>query len=334
MASPTEGYVLHSYGPERYVRHAVASVQTLRRHDAERPVALFCSEPHRALLQRRGLAAEFDVLDLLPPEHQSIVGFKHHLDQFQVFERSLFVDADMIWCRDPDALWRQLAAFSFTATGLQNADHFFGGPKGLGVLVDVLLGRRRRTLRRFGLTALPRVQAGMIYAQDEDCTREVCERASHFLSRADETHFRSRLDEGRSEETCEWSLAMAMSDCGLHVFPWLQGRNSPQLDYIDGLVDHGPAFRDVSYRFYTSPSAYSLRGIPNEGIRDALLWLAEWMPRMGEYVTVTPYALHFGWLHQKKPFHDFAERVWGRLATDRSQPRPARSSTSASDAAG
>ena len=328
MASSTEGYVLHSYGPERYVRHAVASVHSLRRYDAERPVALFCSEAHRALLRRQGLAAEFDVLDLLPPEHQSIVGFKHHLGQFKAFDRSLFVDADMIWCRDPDPLWQQLAAFPFTATGLQNADHFFGGPKGLGVLVDMLLGRRRRTLRRFGLTALPRVQAGMIYAQDNERTRQVCTRASHFLQRADETHFRSRLNEGRSEETCEWSLAMAMNDCGLHIFPWLQGQNSPQLDYIDGLVDHDAAFWDVEYRFYTSPSTYSLRGIPYEGIRDALFQLAEWMPRMGEYVTVTPFALHFGWLHQKAPFRTFAERVWNRLDTEDDRSRHAQPSAS------
>ncbi len=332
MASSTEGYVLHSYGPERYVQHAVASVRTLRRHDAERPVALFCSEAHRALLRRQGLAGEFEVLDLLPPEHQSIVGFKHHLDEFKAFDRSLFVDADIIWCRDPDPLWQQLSAFSFTATGLQNADHFFGGPKGLGVLVDMLLGRRRRTLRQFGLTALPRVQAGMIYAQDEACTREVCARAAHFLRRVDETHFRSRLNEGRSEETCEWSLAMAMSDCGLHVFPWLQGKNSPQLDYIDGLVDHDPEFRDVDYRFYTSPFTYSLRGIPYDALRNSLFRLAEWMPRMGEYMTVTPYALHFGWLHQKSPFRTFAQRVWERLDTDAPRPRaPQRSASDVSD---
>ena len=321
MSSPREGYVLHSYGPDRYVKHVVASIRTLRRHDPDRPVALFCPESHRALLERRGLDAHFDVLAELPPPHRSIVGFKHHLDQFKPFERSLFVDADMIWCRDPDPLWRQFAAFPFTATGLQNADHFFGGPKGLGVLADMLLGRRRRTLRRFGLTHLPRVQAGMIYAQDDAVTREVMGRADDFLARSDETHFRSRLDEGRSEETCEWSLAMAMSELDLHVFPWLQGRNSPQLDYIGALVDHDPGFEDVTYRFYTSRFVYGLRGLPNTDVLNALLTLAEWMPRMGEYTEFTPYVLHFGWLHQKAPFHDFAERAWARMTDEQRRPR-------------
>jgi len=333
MAASQEGYVFHSYGPDRYVKHAVASVHTLRRHDADRPVALFCPESHRAVLERRGLDAHFDVLGNLPPKHQSIVGFKHHLDQFKAFERSLFVDADMIWCRDPDPLWQQFAAFPFTATGLQNADHFFGGPKGLGVLVDMMLQRRKRTLRQAGLTSLPRVQAGMIYAQDAATTQAVVEQAADFLARSDETHFRSRLNEGRSEETCEWSLAMAMRELDLHVFPWLQGRNSPQLDYIDVLVDHDPDFQDVTYRFYTSPFVYSLRGIPAEGLRDTLLWLAECMPRMGEYVEFTPYVVHFGWLHQKEPFHDFADRAWTRLTDEQWHPRRADGSSTEAEPA-
>lgn len=328
MPSTREGYVLHSYGPDRYVKHAVASVHTLRRHDEDRPVALFCPEHHRAVLERRGLDDVFEVLEDLPPKHRSIPGFKHHLHQFKAFDRSLFVDADMVWCRDPDPLWQQFAAFPFTATGLQNADHFFGGPKGLAVILDILLGRRVRTLQRFGLKRLPRVQAGMIYAQDTSITREVGEAAANFLDRADETHFRSRLNEGRSEETCEWSLALAMSTLDLHVFPWLQGRNSPQLDYIDGLTEHDPDFQDVSYRLYTHPFVYSLRGLPNARIRDFLLWIAEYLPRMGEYVEFTPYVLHFGWLHQKEPFYDFAERTWSRLSTARTRPRRVESGSS------
>lgn len=325
MTTSREGYVFHSYGPERYVKHVVASLGTLRRHDPDRPVALFCPDPHRALLRRHGLDDQFDVLEDLPADHRSIVGFKHHLDRFKVFDRSLFVDADMVWCRNPDPLWQQFAAFPFTATGLQSADHFFGGPKGLGVVVDVLLGRRRRTLRRFGLTALPRVQAGMIYAQDTACTQDVVARAAQFLEQRSQTHFRSRLEEGRTEETCEWSLAMAMSDLGLHVFPWLQGRNSPQLDYIDTLVDHDPDFQDVSYRLYTSPFVYSLRGLQSSGLRRTVFQLAEWMPRMGDYVEFTPYVVHFGWLHQKRPFHRFAERMWQRTVAERAEPRSAES---------
>ncbi len=321
MSFPREGYVFHSYGPDRYAKHVVASVDTLRRYDQDRPVALFCPSSHQSLLERRGLDAHFDVIEDLPPAYQSIVGFKHNLHRFKVFDRSLFVDADMVWCRNPDPLWQQLAPFSFTATGLPNADHFFGGPKGPGVLLDILLNRRRRTLQHFDLTYLPRVQAGMIYAQDERCTREVAQTASDFLDRADETHFRSRLNEGRREESCEWSLALAMSKLDLPVFPWMQGHNSPQLDYIDGLTEHDSDFREVSCRFYTVPFVYNFRGLPFGWLRDLLLALAEFLPGVGEYMTVTPYTIHFGWLHQKQTFYDFVERAWERLTEEQTQPR-------------
>lgn len=318
-----EGYVLHSYGPERYVRHAVASATTIRRHDTRRPIALYCPPQHRALLERHGLARLFSLIEPLPEAHRSIVGFKHHLHRFKPFDRALFVDADMIWCRDPDPLWQQLRAFSFTATGLEQADFFFGGPKGAGVVIDILLNRRRRTLDRFGLTYLPRVQAGMIYAQDDDHTRQVCEQAQRYLQRADETHFRSRLHEGRREESCEWSLAMAMSRFELPIFPWLQGHNSPQLDFIEGLTAHDTDFREVACRYYSNDFVYSLRGLPAPRLRDALINLLTCLPGRGDYMDVTPYVLHFGWLHHKQPFYDFAQRTWTRLLrTPRRVPTP------------
>ncbi len=315
MSTTAEGYVLHSYGPEKYVRHVVASVLTLRRHDPGRPVALYCPPHHRDLLASHGLDTLFaHVLDL-PSAHHSIVGFKHHLHVFKPFERSLYVDADMVWCRNPDPLWQQLAAFPFTATGLERADFYFGGPKGLGVILDYLRDRRRRTMRRFGLTHLPRVQAGMIYSQDADLTRQACETASGFLARRAETHFRSRLTEGRSEESCEWSMAMAMSHLRLPIFPWFQGFNSPQLDFIEGFVEYDPDFEHVVCRYYSDRFVHSLRGFPNPHLRDALVRFFTRMPGRGDYMDVTPFTLHFGWIHQKQPFFDFADRAWAHLTS-------------------
>lgn len=310
MRPQREGYVFHTYGSEKYVRHAVASVVTLRRHDPDRPVALYCPPSHREVLEANGLDALFQDIEHLPAENRSIVGFKHHLHDFMPYERSLFVDSDIVWCRDPEPIWQQLRAYSFTATGLERADFFFGGPKGLQVIVDVLLNRRRRTMRQFGLTHLPRVQAGMIYSGDREIAEEVCSSAASFLGQHENTHFRSRLHEGRSEESCEWSLAMALSRHGLPVFPWLQGSNSPQLDFVEGLTSYDPEFRDVTYRYYTDSFVYSLRGIPSRKLRDFCIRLASALPGRGDYQEFTPVSLHFGWLHYKAPFHAFAERVW------------------------
>ncbi len=308
-----EGYVLHVYGAERFVEHAVASVLTLRRHDADRPVALYCTEAQKALLERHHLDVLFERVEVLPEAHRSIVGFKHHLYRFKPYDRALFVDADMVWCRDPEPLWQTLAAHAFTATGLERADAFFGGPKGAGILIDWLLDRRRRTMRAFGLTHLPRVQAGMIYAADDETTRTVCELAQNFLERRAETHFRSRLQEGRTEESCEWSLAMAFSRLRLPVLPWLQGYTSPQLDFVEGFVQHDEAFEHVLVRYYADRFVFSLRGIQQPRLRDWVLKVAARLPGRGDYMDVTPYALHFGWKRHKEPYNVFAARTWTRL---------------------
>lgn len=315
MRPQLEGYVFHTYGPERFVRHAVASVVTLRRHDRNRPVALFCPPEHRKALEDNGLDSLFEDIEDLPPENCSIVGFKHHLHEFMPYDRCLFVDSDIVWCRNPDPIWQQLGAYSFTATGLERADFFFGGPKGWQVIVDFLLNRRRRTLRRFRLTHLPRVQAGMIYTGDRETTEDVCTAAAAFLDRREETHFRSRLHEGRSEESCEWSLAMAMSRYDLPVFPWLQGQLSPQLDFVEGLTDYDADFRQVTYRYYTDPFVYSLRGIPHRRLREGLIRIASMLPGREDYQEFTPISLHFGWLHYKAPFEAFSEHVWASQST-------------------
>lgn len=317
QTSAVEGYVLHTYGSDRYLRHAVASVHSLRRWDRRRPVALYADASQIDTLRRQGLDDMFDVLEEIPAENRSIVGFKHNLHLFKAFDRSLFVDADMIWCRDPDPLWLGLSAYPFTATGQDRADAFFGGPKGFGVLTELLMDRRRRTMKKFGLTYLPRVQAGMIYAADDRLTRMVCETATEFLSRQPETHFRSRLNEGRSEESCEWSLAMAMSALDLPVLPWFQSQNSPQLDYVEGFVDHDELFRNVRCMYYSDPFVHGLRGIPNARVRRLLIEAFSALPGKGDYMWVTPYALHFGWLHHKQPFFDLSDQIWEHLLTEK-----------------
>ncbi|MCB0717098.1 MAG: hypothetical protein KDD65_01550 [Bacteroidetes bacterium] len=312
-SSKTEGYVFHSYGPERYVHHVVASVVTLRRHDRHRRIALYCPESHATALREKGIEGLFDVIEELPAENHSVVGFKHNLHRFMPFDRSLFVDADTVWCRDPDSLWKQLSAFDFTATGIERSDFFFGGPKGLGVAMDYVFDRRRKTMRRFGLTHLPRVQAGMIYAQDREVTERACSLAREYFDGRDKTHFRSRLEEGRNEESCEWSLAMAMSGLELPIFPWLQGFNSPQLDYITGLTEHDVDFNEVKCRYYSDRFVYNLRGVPNEGLRRILIGFFSRLPGRGDYFNVRPYVLHFGWLNHKQPFIDFSERNWRQI---------------------
>lgn len=313
-----EGYIYTTYGHPKYLKHAVASVVSLRRYDENRPVALVCVQKHKDILEEHGLSDIFDVIHVISSDRASIVGFKHNIHDYMFFEKNIFLDSDIIWCKDPDNLWTSFEPYPFTITGTQVSDNFFGGPKHIGIIADILLRRRQRTLNHFGLTYLSRVQTGMIYAQDYNTTRKVCELSQKMLDRKDETHFRSRtLEQGRSEESCEWSMAMAMSKLDLPVYPWLQGHTSPQLDYIADLTSHDPDFDYVECTYYSDQFVYNFRGLKTTCIRKALIQFFSLIPGKGDYLKTTPYCLHFGWYHQKQPFFEFSERTWHALKKEK-----------------
>ena len=140
----------------------------------------------------------------------------------------------------------------------------------------------------------------MIYAQDNAATAAVCRSAAEFLAQRSKTHFRSRLNEGRKEESCEWSLAMALSTLRMPIFPWFQGYDSPQLDFVEGLTEYEPAFRQVVCKFYCDRFVYSLRSLASQRLRDALLVVFSSTPGKGDFMDVTPFIIHFGSLALQK----------------------------------
>jgi hypothetical protein len=312
----TEGYIFTVYGKMKYLHHAIAAAYAIRRHDSYRPIAIICQQVHKDELKNRGLDKIFDKIEPLLENHDSITGFKHNIHNYILYDRNLFIDSDIVFLRNPDSLWQRLSAFKFTITGNLKADYFFGGKKGIGVVFDYIFKRRERTLRKFGLTHLSRVQSGMMYVQDKEVAKQVFDKAKQYLALSDDTHFTSRKHEsGRQLESCEWSLAMAMSDLEIPVFPWLMGAESPQLDYISDFVSHDDEFINTSCVFYTHSFVYSLRGVKNDIIRRFLIGFFRRLPGFGDYQLVVPYSIHFGWLHQKEPFYEFANRIWGLLTT-------------------
>ena len=309
-----EGYIYVSYGHPKYLKHVVASLTTLRRYDKTRPVALACTKKHQDLIKKYGLEGMFDHLIDLPSEHASIVGFKHNFYNYLYYEKNLFLDSDIVWCKNPDTLWRAFDAYDFTVTGNLVSDNFFGAPKGIGVAKDILLLRRKRTLKRFGLTYLSRAQTGLMYAKSASTTKKVCDLAKEMLNRKAETHFQSRKKEkGRNEESCEWSLAMAMSKLDIPVYAWFQGHTSPQLDYIQFLTDHDDDFEYVKCKYYCNDFVYSFRGLKTDWLKNLLINVFSVIPGKGDHMMATPYCLHFGWYHEKQPFFEFSERVWNQL---------------------
>ena len=89
-----EGYVYVSYGHPKYLKHAIASITTLRRYDKIRPITLACSAKHKEILKQKELNYLFDVIHQLPEEHASIVGFKHNIHHY-LFIKKVFLDSDI-----------------------------------------------------------------------------------------------------------------------------------------------------------------------------------------------------------------------------------------------
>lgn len=306
-----EGYVYCSYGKEKYLKSAFVSASTIRRYDRERPIALICSREHASLIEEWGLNDYFDRLEILDEKHQSIVGFKHNLHVYMPFDRNMYLDSDMIWCRNPDNLWHAFKPYGYTITGQDSADVFYGAPKNAKVFLDLLLRRRQRTLKRFDLPHLYRVQTGIMYAADSDLTQKVNELAGKYLNHKERTHFVSRTTEaGRSLESCEWSLGMSMSKLQLFVYPWFNGYESPQLDFIQGMVEHDRDYKDVLVQYYCNPFIQAMRGLKSTSLRNILLSIFSLLPRAMDHMWVTPYVLHFGWKHQKERYFEFVKRHW------------------------
>ncbi len=317
-----EGYVFTSYGKVKYLRDVLIALDSIRRYDTERPAAIYCSKEHREELEKLGFDKWFTHIGGLPEENRSIVGFKHFVHLFMPFKRNMYLDSDMLFCRNPDPLWYALRPYPYTITGIESADVFFGASKSVGIVADLFFRRRQRTLRKFGLTHLFRVQTGIMYAADEPTTRRVGELAYDYLGRMDETHFVSRTKEkNRKLESCEWSLGMAMSKLKMHVFPWFSGYESPQLDYISYLTDHDEQFTKLICKYYCNPFIYSLRGIRNPRIHRFVLALFSPFPRSKDHMWVTPYIIHFGWNHEKHHFEKYASARWEKLKHEKGQVR-------------
>lgn len=305
----TEGYLYVTWGKTEYLKHSLVSLFTLRRYDCDRPIAIATDEHLAAYIKEKEITL-FDDIIILKPEHRSIVGFKHNFHEYLVYDKTLYLDSDIVWCRNPDTLWKMFDAYEYTITGNFNSDFFFGARKDFWIVKDILTGARKKTLRNLGQTYIGRVQSGLMYAENAALAQKVGQKATEFLNRRDETHFQNRANEhGRNEDSCEWSLALAMAALKVPVMPWIQGMNSPQLDFIEDFVEYNDDFSKVTYTLYTHSFTYYMRGIRSRLLWNILFGLANWIPKTGEYITFTPFCLHFGWYHQKQPFFDFTERI-------------------------
>ena len=78
---------------------------------------------------------------------------------------------------------------------------------------------------------------------------------------------------------------MAMTKLKLYVYPWFNGYESPQLDYIHGMVEHDAEYLNVTVQHYSNPFIQQLRGLKSKALRNTLLSIfSSVTPKYGSYV--------------------------------------------------
>ena len=106
---------------------------------------------------------------------------------------------------------------------------------------------------------------------------------------------------------------MAMAKLEVQVIPWLNGYESPQLDFIESYTEYDKDFKKVKCLLFGDQFIYDLKGLKKRWLQKLLIRAFTLIPGKGDYLYVTPYCLHFGWFHQKEPLNDFSERCWQNL---------------------
>jgi len=109
-----QGIILLATGHANYTKMAYNLAMTIKTSGENTPVAIVHTGLDHLTLSQQAL---FDYTIQLPEGYKAGFGAKLHLDQLSPFDKTLFLDADMLWLagRKPSELFAELDSIPFTA---------------------------------------------------------------------------------------------------------------------------------------------------------------------------------------------------------------------------
>ena len=117
-----KGIILIATGHAGYGRMAYNMAVTIKAVE-EIPIAVVCDDTALSHLTDDQKKI-FDFLIPLPITYRTGFGAKLHLDELTPFEKTMYVDVDMLWLgRKPSELFTDLNGISFTAITEGNSDN-------------------------------------------------------------------------------------------------------------------------------------------------------------------------------------------------------------------
>lgn len=170
---------------------AYAMICSLRLHNATIPVAV---------VAKRDVLNRFDNLDIEAVEEDpTLKGFAHKLilDQYSPYERTLFIDADMLWLCDPMEMIEVFKGMSYGARGKYISD-----------TVSAFGLDRKETCRKLNVESMVNIEgAGHAYFEKPECYA-IFERAREILNNYDEVAPGARVAD-------EDIIAIVMTEFGI-----------------------------------------------------------------------------------------------------------------------
>jgi hypothetical protein len=170
-ASANAGILTMAFGPRRYIRMAKGMVRSLRLHNPGLRVAII-SDRDPASLSRW-----FDEVIPLNTEFGPGLAQKLYLDSYTPFERTLFVDSDFLFYRDPQVVWdhyTQVDGFALVAYPMNPGDAHYA-------VHDL-----PSYMAKLGLSRMLMTNTGILYFDRSETARGVFKTAREITARAEE----------------------------------------------------------------------------------------------------------------------------------------------------
>jgi hypothetical protein len=108
----SEGLITIAFDSERYVRMACALSLSYKRYNPSKPIAVVPDEKYSKVLEQF-----FNVVIPRDLAYGRGVVQKLHVDLYSPFEKTLFVDSDCLFYKNPELVWRTYAHGPFCVRG-------------------------------------------------------------------------------------------------------------------------------------------------------------------------------------------------------------------------
>ena len=208
LAAP-EGLVTLSYGGPKYIRMAQALSLSYRRHNPARPFAIITDQASAHTLR-----TYFDIVIIVKQEYGPGTMQKLYVDLYSPFARTLFVDSDCLFYKDPGELWSLYAHGPFSVRGWR---YLTGDTDYEKRTPYRWLQNTSEFLKQNGISRLPHFNNGVFYFDRSDTAKRLFAISRSLYERHAEFGFVPFKGAPISDET---AMAVAMEKCGINMDPW------------------------------------------------------------------------------------------------------------------